>query len=316
MQRPRILLHLSAAGLAAVLTALLAVASQPAPTVSALTNCTVADSDVALDAEEARFLQLINNYRAQNGLQPLTVSTNLNRAAAWMALDLGQKNYFAHTDSLGRSPSTRAQDCGYPGGAGENLAAGTVRDTAQEAFDAWKASPGHNQNMLNGSYRMIGIARAYVPGSTYGWYWVTPFGLVDDGTSGGGGVSNPQPTPTPPPPTPTPPPPTPTPTAPPPPPTQAPIAKASMISPVPGSTIRGGVATFTWSAGSGAQEYFLYVGTRPGSNNILGLSTGTNRSLTVYNMPRDGGTLYVRLWTRFSTGWGYTDYTYRTSWWW
>ena len=314
MQRLRVLRYVPAAGLAAILLAILAVAAQPLRTASALTNCTVADADVALDAEEARFLQLINNYRAQYGLGPLTVSANLNRAAAWMALDMGQKNYFSHTDSLGRSPSARAQDCGYPGGAGENLAAGTVRDTAQEAFDAWKASEGHNQNMLNGSYKMIGIARAYVPGSTYGWYWVTPFGLVDDGT----GVSNPQPTPTPttPPSTPTPKPPTPTPTPRPATPAPAPISKAALISPAPGSTIRGGVATFTWTAGNGAQEYFIYVGTSQGANNILGLSTGMNRSLTVYNLPRDGRPLYVRLWTRFSTGWGYTDYTYRTASWW
>jgi len=140
MQRLRVLRYVPAAGLAAILLAILAVAAQPLRTASALTNCTVADADVALDAEEARFLQLINNYRAQYGLGPLTVSANLNRAAAWMALDMGQKNYFSHTDSLGRSPSARAQDCGYPGGAGENLAAGTGRDPPQEAFAAWKAA--------------------------------------------------------------------------------------------------------------------------------------------------------------------------------
>ncbi|HEY7270244.1 MAG TPA: CAP domain-containing protein, partial [Dehalococcoidia bacterium] len=112
----------------------------------ALTNCNV--SDLTVDSEERAFLTLINNYRAQNGAPTLTISVNLNRSASWMALDLGAKNYFSHTDSLGRDPSKRAQDCGFPGGAGENIAAGTVIDTAQEAFDLWRNSSGHNANML------------------------------------------------------------------------------------------------------------------------------------------------------------------------
>jgi uncharacterized protein YkwD len=292
MIQVRALRRLSVAGLAAVVFAAIALFAVSAKPASALTNCTIADSSVALDSEEARFLQLINAYRAQNGLGALTSSTNLNRAAAWMAQDLGAKRYFSHTDSLGRSPSTRAQNCGYPGGAGENIAAGTVRDTAQEAFDAWKASSGHNANMLNGSYKVIGIARAYVSGSPYGWYWVTPFGLVSDGTSGGGGTGGT-----------TTPPPTSTPA----------LTKASITSPAPGSTLPGSSATFSWNSGSGAQEYFLYVGTSAGANNIVGKSTGLGRSLAVSNLPTNGSTVYVRLWTRFSSGWGYTDYTYRAA---
>ncbi|GAB4335854.1 MAG: hypothetical protein Kow0010_23480 [Dehalococcoidia bacterium] len=164
-----------------------------APNARALTNCT--GGAPALDGEEMAFLSLINDYRAQNGLGPLVVSDSLTRAAAWMVNDMGTKGYFSHTDSLGRSPSGRAQDCGYPGGAGENLAAGTVWDTAQEAFDAWKDSPGHNANMLTGSYQAIGIAREYVAGSPYGWYWSTKFGLVVEG-GGSGSTATPTNTPT------------------------------------------------------------------------------------------------------------------------
>jgi hypothetical protein len=111
-----------------------------------------------------------------------------------MGNDLGVNGYFSHTDSLGRSPYSRAIDCGYPQGAGENLAAGTAWDTAQEAFTAWQNSPGHNANMLGSFYQQIGIARVNVPGSPYTWYWVTNFGATNDGTGGGGG---PQPTNTP-----------------------------------------------------------------------------------------------------------------------
>jgi uncharacterized protein YkwD len=257
--------------------------------VQALTNCSV--SDMTVDSEEARFLTLINNYRSQNGRAALQMSTNLNRASTWMAVDLATKNYFSHTDSSGRSPSTRAQNCDYPGGAGENIAAGTVRDTAQEAFDAWRNSSGHNANMLNSSYRMIGIARHYRAGSQYGWYWVTDFGLVNDGTSGGsggGGTATPTPTP-------------------------VTTSAASITSPSSGSTLPGSSATFSWSSASGALEYFFYAGTSQGANNITGRSMGLSRSTTVTNLPTNGSTVHVRLWTRFSSGWQYRDTTYRAA---
>lgn len=172
---------LAVAGL--VLMALSALASGGARDAYALANCDV--GDYSLDGEEQAFLSLVNNYRQQNGLNALTVSTNLNRAAHWMSNDLGTNGYFSHTDSLGRSPYARAIDCGYPQGAGENLAAGTAWDSAQAAFDAWKASPGHNANMLGQYYLQIGIARVFVSGSQYGWYWTTNFGSTDDGTGGG-----------------------------------------------------------------------------------------------------------------------------------
>lgn len=160
----------------------------------AITNCSVTHD--ALDSEEQAFLGMINSYRASNGLGALTISTNLNRGAAWMAQDLADNAYFSHTDSLGRSPYARAIDCGYPSGAGENLAAGTSWSSASSAMAAWQASPGHNANMLGQYYQQIGIARYYKAGSPYGWYWATTFGSSNDGT-GGGGAGNPTATNTP-----------------------------------------------------------------------------------------------------------------------
>ncbi len=278
------------------------------PAAEALTNCTV--SDLSTDAEEAAFLTLINAYRAQNGRGALTISTNLSRAATWHGTDMGAKGYFSHTDSLGRSPSARARDCDYPGGAGENIAAGTIWDTAQEAFDAWRNSSGHNANMLNSSYTKIGIARVFVSGSRYGWYWVTNFGLIDDGTSGGGqATATPTRTPTQAAATATP---TQTPTQPANPTATPPQtgSAASISSPAPGSTLPGASATFQWNAAAGGLEYFIYIGRTPGSNNIVGRAVGTATSTTVTNLPTDGSTVYVRLWTRFNSGWQYRDVSY------
>src|SRR3989442_1964867 len=161
-----------------------------------------ATSAVALDGEEQAFLGLINQYRAQNGLGGLSLDGQLNDASKWMSQDMCAKNYFSHTDSLGRDPFTRMAAFGYNYNTwkGENLAAGT--DTAQSAFDLWKSSPGHNANMLNGNFTVIGIGRAYTPGSPFGWYWTTDFG-------GQGDAGAPPPPPPPPPPTPGPAPPPP-----------------------------------------------------------------------------------------------------------
>jgi uncharacterized protein YkwD len=148
-------------------------------TVSALTNCDVAS--YSLDTQESQFVTLLNNYRSQNGLPTLAVNTTLNRAATWLVEDMGANNYFGHIDSLDRSSYQRVVDCGYPTGAGENIAAGTNWDTAQAVFDAWKASSGHNANMLGSMYTEVGVARANAPGSTYGWYWATDFGAASTG---------------------------------------------------------------------------------------------------------------------------------------
>ena len=176
----RLVLGLGLSGVALATLAGLATSEDRA---LAATNCDVAD--YSNDGQEMAFLSMLNSYRSQNGLDPLTVNQTLNRTAAWMVTDMGSNNSFSHTDSLGRSAYKRAVDCGYAGGAGENLAGGSAWDTAQETFDAWKASPGHNANMLGAYYTEIGIARLNAPGSSYGWYWATEFGAG----SGGGAQS-------------------------------------------------------------------------------------------------------------------------------
>ncbi len=51
-------------------------------------------------AENARFPQLINDYRAQQGLFPLTSNTLLNKAAQEHANDQIRKAYFNHKGSF------------------------------------------------------------------------------------------------------------------------------------------------------------------------------------------------------------------------
>lgn len=167
------------AALAAILAIAVAfaIADRTTPQALAAGDCTV---DATMDSEEQAFLVLINNYRAQNNLPPLVASYMLTKASAWKSKDLGTNNYFAH-DDLSRTWVQRVRDCGYGFNTylGENIAAGYT--TAQQVFDGWKSSPGHNANMLGANYASIGIGRYYLAGSTYGWYWTTDFGGFSDG---------------------------------------------------------------------------------------------------------------------------------------
>lgn len=139
-----------------------------------------AGTDYCLEEEEAAFLVLINDYRAANNLAPLVASHDLGAAAEHHSDDMADQNYFSHTGKNGSSPKDRIVDHGYTFDTfwGENISAG--RETAQNAFDAWKASPGHNANMLSPNFVAIGIDRAQNADSEFEFYWTNVFGGVAD----------------------------------------------------------------------------------------------------------------------------------------
>ncbi|QYJ17151.1 hypothetical protein Rxycam_02990 [Rubrobacter xylanophilus DSM 9941] len=145
------------------------------------------------DGEELELLRLINEYRQQNGLEPLLLSDPLSRAAERHSEDMGRYGFFSHTTQassyypVGADHTVRAAQEGYDynTATAENLAYG--QSTAQAAFEAWRTSPGHNANML-GDYRVIGIGLVWVGGTPY---WTTVFGAYvapSAAPAGGGGT--------------------------------------------------------------------------------------------------------------------------------
>lgn len=163
----------------------------PTTVPSVPTTTTLPSGSATIDATELDFLNLINAYRAQNGAGPLQVSAALQNSSVWMSTDMANKNYFSHTDSLGRDPGSRIQSFGYSSFTwGENIAAGS--SDAQSALNQWinacdpdssgTCTYAHRMNMLNPSFKVIGIGRAYNSNSTYKWYWTTDFGGTVDQT--------------------------------------------------------------------------------------------------------------------------------------
>lgn len=93
--------------------------------------------------------------------------------------------------------------------------------------------------------------------------------------------------------------------------TAEPGGEAPVItSPVPGSTLASSSATIAWRAGAGVTRYVLYVGTRLGARDVLLRDAGQGLSASVWGLPTNGQTLYVRLWYRVGTAWRYVDVTY------
>lgn len=133
------------------------------------------------DAQEAAFLGLINQYRAENGLAAVALSAKLGAAADHHSIDMAKTGFFSHTFKDGTTWSKNIANHGYSTNTytGENIAAGYA--DAASVFAMWKNSRGHNANMLNPNFTAIGIGREYGKSTRYGWYWTTTFGGIVDG---------------------------------------------------------------------------------------------------------------------------------------
>jgi hypothetical protein len=92
--------------------------------------------------------------------------------------------------------------------------------------------------------------------------------------------------------------------------TYAAASKATMISPAAGSTLAGATQTFTWTAGTGVSQAWIWVGTIAGGQDLGAYGGAGVTSATPTNLPTNGSTVYVRLWSFINGAWFYTDYTY------
>ncbi|QYR19462.1 LysM peptidoglycan-binding domain-containing protein [Paenibacillus sp. sptzw28] len=117
-------------------------------------------------------VRLVNQERANAGLNPLTMNWELSRVAFFKAEDMRDRAYFAHNSPIYGSPfdMIRAFRIGYSA-AGENIAAGQA--SAQDVMNAWMNSPAHRQNILSPNYSQIGIG--YCEGGSMRYYWSQMF---------------------------------------------------------------------------------------------------------------------------------------------
>lgn len=136
-----------------------------------------------LSPYEQQVLDLVNQQRAARGLPALRVDSRLVTAARRHNDLMAQKSQLSHQLSgerplcSGGPNDDRYDEVGYAWIAcGENVAAGQT--TPQEVVDAWMNSAGHRDNILNSSFRDIGIA--HTTGGSYGHWWTQDFGASDN----------------------------------------------------------------------------------------------------------------------------------------
>ena len=122
----------------------------------------------------AEMLASVNAERALSGANPLVHCAALDRAAQAHSDDQAAHNKMTHTGSNGSNAGQRIAAAGYGGvqGWGENVAVGYP--TVGAVMSGWMNSPGHRANIMNPSYRHVGLGMATsAPGSPY---WTQNFG--------------------------------------------------------------------------------------------------------------------------------------------
>ena len=130
---------------------------------------TIPQTDSKVSAYEAEVIRLVNEIRKENGLQPLTANWELSRVARYKSQDMKDKGYFSHTSPTYGSPYQMIRAFGLSfRAAGENIAKGY--STPQAVVNGWMNSSGHRANILNASYKQIGVG--YV---AQGNYWTQMF---------------------------------------------------------------------------------------------------------------------------------------------
>lgn len=104
---------------------------------------------------EAKMLEMVNQERVKEGLQPLKADPELVEVARAHSRDMFARGYFSHYTPEGRDASYRIRKAGIGFlTAGENLA---LAHSLQLAHYGLMQFPGHRANILNRAYGRVGI---------------------------------------------------------------------------------------------------------------------------------------------------------------
>ncbi len=126
----------------------------------------------AVKSIEKEVLELVNQERRNNGLQPLRGNWELARVARYKSEDMKRSNYFSHTSPTYGSPFDMLKSFRISySAAGENIAAG--QKTAREVMNSWMNSPGHRANILSPNFTELGVG--YAEGGSQRTYWTQMF---------------------------------------------------------------------------------------------------------------------------------------------
>lgn len=120
---------------------------------------------------EQQMLQMVNQQRVSQGLDPLVFNAALRTIARQHSDDMFKRGYFSHFTPEGFSPFDRMAKAGinyqY---AGENLA---LAPSTSLAMQGLMNSPGHRANILSPNFHKVGIG--VINGGIYGEMFTQDF---------------------------------------------------------------------------------------------------------------------------------------------
>jgi len=114
---------------------------------------------------------MISQYRREHGLPAVKTDAKLTAVAVRQAQAMASAGVMDH--DVAGSFSSRIAGANTDS-AGENIAAGTK--TWADTLRIWKASAGHNANLLRAGADSLGVAVAYNDNTRYKAYWAMVIG--------------------------------------------------------------------------------------------------------------------------------------------
>ncbi|MEU2155075.1 sigma-70 family RNA polymerase sigma factor [Streptomyces sp. NPDC019396] len=119
-----------------------------------------------------RVIALVNAERAKAGCGPVSNNGQLASAATNHSDDMADRGFFDHTNPDGEDPGDRITDAGYRWSTyGENIARG--QQSPESVMDSWMNSSGHRANILNCSFKELGVG---IHNGSGGPWWTQAFG--------------------------------------------------------------------------------------------------------------------------------------------
>ena len=124
-------------------------------------------STIEVNLDQKTMLSLINEVRLTGckcgttnmpKVNPLSWNDTLAVAAFNHSSDMNVKGYYSHTNKENLDPGDRLRNLKFPWRTyGENIAFGQINE--EDVMQAWLNSPGHCQNIMEASFKLVGVAR-------------------------------------------------------------------------------------------------------------------------------------------------------------
>ena len=121
----------------------------------------------AQDAPAWEILSLINADRQVRGVPALAMNTELVAAAQRHSNDLATNDFLSHVGSDGSEFWQRITDSGYPMTSGAENVLFRWDASGAGAFQQWKESAPHYDNMMNNAYQEMGAAYSVAASGKY-----------------------------------------------------------------------------------------------------------------------------------------------------